>query len=144
MSERLVNQFQTELRRRGLDLPGSLKISSLGDLLWPPCGDINYIFTRDADPAFTVTGYSRWVAMNDDDEIRYFAGPIPEGVPPWWWSGEAPARVAAVKAETDWGELAILGSVADAVTFTVSYLGGDRFSDIGVVRIKPGPAARVR
>ena len=127
-----------------LPISGSLgTCGPFADLLWPPCGDRDYVLARtDADPAFTLTGYSRWVALGRIlDEIRFYAGPIPEGAPRWWWSGEDPSRVAAVEAEENGCELAIFESVADAVTFTVSYLGGVGFCDIAVVRITPTHAA---
>jgi hypothetical protein len=44
------------------------------------------------------------------------------------WSGEDPVRIAAVKAESNEWERAILASVADAVTFAVRYLGAVGFA----------------
>jgi hypothetical protein len=103
-----------------------------GDLLWPPFGDIDDLVWHNEDPAFTLTGHSRWVARGRIlDEIRFYAAPIP---------GDAPSRVAAVRAEPNRFELGILESVVDAVTFTVTYLDGVDLRDIDVVRVKPASA----
>jgi hypothetical protein len=91
-----------------------------------------------ADPAFTITGDTRYVALAwIIDEIRFFAGRIEPGTPRWWWSGERSDQVAAINAESEDYELAIFESVSDAVTFTLAYLGGSSLHDISVVRIKP-------
>ncbi len=139
---RLVDAFQTELRERGLVIPGVLaECGTFGDLLWPPCGDRAYVASRaTADPAFTLTGYSRLVALARVlDEIRFYAAAIPQGATDWWWSGEEPQRVAAVRTESDRYELAIFKTLPDAVTFTVRYLGGAVLAEIDVVRITPTP-----
>jgi hypothetical protein len=144
LSGRLVDEFEVELARRSLAVPGELEICGVfGDLLWPPCGNRDWHSRVDVDPAFTLTGYSRWVALaRIDNEIRFYAAPLPEGFGPWWWSGEDPARVAAVKAEPDVCELASFGTIGDAVSFAVAYLRGVSFERIDVVRIRPGkPAA---
>ena len=97
-----------------------------------------------ADPAFTITAYTRYVALaRVVDEIRFFAAPIPVGAPSWWWNDQFPDRVRAVTAEPDIHEMAILETVADAVRFTLRYLAGTSLDAIDVVRIRP-TAARYR
>lgn len=84
-----------------------------------------------------MDGYSRWVVFQRVvGEIRFYAAPLPEGAQAWWWSGEGPDRVAAVKAEPYESELDVLRSVADAVTLAVEYLGGKPLRDIAVARIR--------
>ena len=57
-------------------------------------------------------------------EIRYYAAALPPGAgDTWYWSGTDPERKAAVDAERDYYELAILTSVADAVRLTIEYSG---------------------
>ena len=121
-------------------MPGELlEVGLFGDLAWPPSGDSEYMLSRvSADPAFTITGYTRTVALaRIIDEIRFFAGRIEPGTPSWWWSGERSDQVAAINAESEKHELAIFESVDDAVTFAVAYLGGAELHDIGVIRITP-------
>lgn len=90
-----------------------------------------------------MTGYSRWVVFaRVRGQIRCYAAPIP-------WGGDTcastrdPARLAAIEAEdSDYGdtilrELAILPSVADAVTLTAEYLGGTPLRDVRVPRLPP-------
>lgn len=137
---RLLDEFQLELQAQGLATPGEIEICLLfGDLVWRPCGDASDLFERaKADPAFKITAYTRYVALARlVGEIRYFAAPIPVGAPSWWWNGQDPGRVAAVKAEPDIHEMAILQSVTDAVRFTRSYLTGTPLDAIDVVRIRP-------
>jgi len=135
-----VDEFKIELQTRGVSMPGELLECGLfEDLMWSPCGDSDYVISHHTmDPAFTITAYTRWVALARIlDEIRFYAAPIPEGAPSWWWSGEDPDRVAAVRAEADEYEIAIFNSVSEAVTFTLSYLAGAPFGAIEVVRIAP-------
>ena len=121
-------------------MPGEVQdVGLFADLAWPPCGDSEYVLSRrTADPAFTITGYTRYVALACIiDEIRFFAGRIEPGTPSWWWSGERPDQVAAINAESEDYELAVLESVSDAVTFTLAYLGGTALRDIDVIRVRP-------
>jgi hypothetical protein len=127
-------------------MPGELKECGIFcDLLWSPCGDGEHVTSRATeDPAFTVTGYTRWVALACMlDEIRFYAACLSPGSASWCWTGEQPNRVAAIEAESEDSELAVFESVADAVTFSVNYLGGAALRDIDVVRIKP-PFARYK
>jgi hypothetical protein len=143
MGQRLVDEFQAELARRGLPLPGSLQLHGLfGDLLWKPQPDRNLILSLgESDPAFSLTGYSRWIALaRIDNEVRIYAAPLPEGAPSWWWTGEDPARRAAVEAEPRDIELAIVDTVGDAVSFAVAYLGGTDLGRIDVARVRPSGA----
>jgi hypothetical protein len=140
MTSRLVDEFRAELRRRDAPLPGTLEICGVFcDLLWEPCGRGDLLARTEREPAFVLTAYARFLALaRVFGEIRYYAAPIPEGAPSWWWSGEDPARVDAVKAEQQPGhELGILHDVADAVTFAIEYLGGSSFRTIQVRRSGP-------
>jgi hypothetical protein len=146
---RLVDEFRADALARGLAVPGEVGVSvTFADLEWEPFGAEgesldDTLAARERDPAFTVTGYSRWVAFaRIRGEIRYWAAPIPEGAPAWWWTGEDPARRAAVEAEPEQCELAVLGSVADAVTLTAEYLGGAPLGEIRVARTPPPWATR--
>jgi hypothetical protein len=137
---RLLDRFQAELDRRGEPMPGELEdVGVFADLMWPPCGDSEYAMSRlIEDPAFTITGYTRYVALACVfDEVRFFAAPIEPGSPDWWWSGERSEQAAAIDAESDEHEMAIFGSVNDAVTFVLAYLGGTSLRDVDVPRIKP-------
>jgi hypothetical protein len=139
---RLLDEFQAELARHGLGMPGELReIGLCLDVFWPPCGDGQYVMSRvTIDPSFIIIGHTRYVAMSWVlDEIRFLATRITPGEPPWWWTGEDPARVAAVNADEDELEMGIFESIADAVAFTVSYLGGTRLADVRVQRIRPTP-----
>jgi hypothetical protein len=90
------------------------------------------------DPAFKVTGYSRWVVFaRVRDEIRYYAAGLPVGGSTLSGPGVDLARVAAADAEPDYCELAILASVADAVTLTCEYLGGTPLREVQVPRLPP-------
>lgn len=143
---RLVDEFRAEALARGVALPADPEESLVfGDLEWEPNGADSEDFwpARERDPAFTVTGWSRWVAFARIlGEIRFYAAPIPAGAPPWYRTGEDPARTAAVDAEPDESELAVLSTVADAVTLTVEYLGGTPLRDVGVPRTPPPWIAR--
>jgi hypothetical protein len=136
-----IDEFRAELKSRELSLPGELEeAGGFCDLAWrPPSGkrfDVGHYITE--DPAIVVIGYSRWVAFwRIEGEIRYYAARNPPGAQPWYWSGENPARVAAVDAESDYYEIAILRSVQDAVLLTTEYLSGKSLADIEVTRIKP-------
>lgn len=139
----LLDEFNLELRARGLAAPGQIEMCGwFGDLMWTPCGDLDYVKSLPkVDPAFTITSYARYVALaRIVDEIRFFAARIAPGVPPWWWSGEDPDRVTAVQAESPHHEMAILESVADAVRFTHSYLSGTSLAAVDVVRVRPSIA----
>jgi hypothetical protein len=93
---------------------------------------------RTEDPAFVVIGYSRWVAFwRIENEIRYYAAPLPAGAQAWYWNGEDPNRVAAVDAEIDESEIGILPTVEDVVLLTMEYLSGRRLAEIPVARSKP-------
>ena len=143
MSEtRLLDRFRAELHSRDVPIPGELiHCGVYPDLMWPPCGDAEYFMSRvTEDPAFRVMGYTRFVMLGwVIDEIRFYASRIEAGDVPWWFSGEDSARVAACEAEADEHELAIFETMGDAVTFTISYLGGVPLKDIAVPRIKPTP-----
>jgi hypothetical protein len=143
---RLLDEFHWELQAQGIAAPGKIEICvTFGDLMWPPCGEAggmrDMLERAKADPAFTITAYTRYVALaRVVDEIRFFAAPIAAGAPSWWWNGQAPDRVAAVKAEPDIHEMAILKRVTDAVRFTQRYLAGTSLDAIDVVRIRPTAA----
>jgi hypothetical protein len=137
---RLVDEFRAEIRARGVEIPGKLEvIASFADFEWDEGLTADEAIARsERDPAFSVTGYSRWVVFaRMEGEIRYYAASIPAGAPAWYWSGEDPARVAAVDAESDYVELAILPSVADAATLAIKYLSGRPLQEIGFPRIPP-------
>ena len=138
---RLIDEFRAEALARGIAIRGEVEECGMfGDLEWPPNGaDTGEMWPRcERDPAFTVTGYSRWLAFaRICGEIRYYAAPFPGGTRDWWWDGSDPARVAAVEAEPDESEMAILASVADAVTLTAAYLDGAALREIGVPRTRP-------
>lgn len=109
---RLLDEFQLELQAQGIATLGEIKPCGVfGDLVWSPYGDIRNLSERaGTDPAFTITAYTRYVALARlVGEIRFFAAPIAEGAPSWWWNGQDPDRVAAVKSEPDTHEMAILG-----------------------------------
>jgi len=139
----LLDEFNLELRVRGMAAPGKIDICGcFGDLMWTPHGDLDHVKSLPmVDPAFTITSYTRYVALaRIVDEIRFFATRIEPGAPSWWWSGEDPDRVTAVQAESPHYEMAILESVADAVRFTHSFLSGTSLAAIDVVRVRPSIA----
>ena len=142
---RLIDEFRAEALARGIPIRGEVEEAGIfGDLEWPPNGaDTGEMWARcEHDPAFTITGYSRWLAFaRICGEIRYYAASFPEGTREWWWDGSDPARIAAIEAESDHCELAILTSVADAVTLTYKYLGGTPLQEIAVPRTRPTFAA---
>jgi hypothetical protein len=114
---------------------------TFADLEWRPNGDgpDDFIQRWERDPAFTVKGYTRWVAFaRICGEIRVYAGPLPQGAWPWYWSGEDPERAAAVDAEPESSEMGVLMSVEDAVKLTFEYLGGTPLEEIGVSRRRLG------
>lgn len=83
-----------------------------------------------------VTSYTRYVAIARVlDEIRFFASRFDVGEV----VGADPERVAAVERDTDEHEMAIFETISDAVTFTLSYLGGTPLRDVPVRRIRPTP-----
>lgn len=87
------------------------------------------------DPAFTIVGHTRYVALARIlDEIRFFAGRVEPLTPPWW-SGSA--RAAEVSAESEEHELAIFETIGDAVLFSVRYLSGTALREIEIPRTKP-------
>jgi hypothetical protein len=134
---RLLDEFHLELQAQRIAMPGEIEICGMfGDLMWSPLGEPGGVFERaKADPAFLVRGYTRYVALaRIVDEMRFFAGRIPPGAPPWWWSGQDPARVAAVEAEPDCYEMGVLARVADVVRFTHSYLTGTVLEAVDVIR----------
>jgi hypothetical protein len=68
MSERrrLLDEFHLELQAQGIATPGEIKIVVMfGDLMWGPIGEPpRGMFERaQADPAFQVTSYTRYVAL---------------------------------------------------------------------------------
>ena len=135
---KLVDEFSLEWNRTEAAKACVIDVHGVfGDLLWPPGGDsAEDVFARaEADPAFTITAFSRWVALaRIFDEIRFYAAPIPEGATPWWWTGERPARVDAIKAEPDEYELGSFATVSNAVAFTSAYLTGSRLHAIATER----------
>ena len=137
---RLIDEFASEVRARGLPDLGKVETCGLfGDLCWRPHGDADYLWSRRAkDPAFTIEGYARMIALARIlDDIRYYAAPIVEGAPSWWWSGADPDRVAAVRAEPYEYELGRFSTIADAVRFAHSYLAGVPFGSLDVPRWRP-------
>jgi len=135
---RLVDEFRAEVSVRGCRLPGELEeCGCFGDLMWSPNGGgFDLLRRMEEDPAFEVVGYSRWVAFaRICNEVRFYAGPLPQGAWDWYWSGEYPERVAALDAEPDVNELGVLPSPTAAVTFAVEYLGGTPLKEIDVRRI---------
>lgn len=135
MSTRLVDEFQSELERRGMALPGELTIDGIfGDFLWPPCGTRAEILDRhENDPGFTITGYSRWFVLERVvGEIRYYAASL-AGVG-FELTCDDVRRVAAIRAEPDQSELGVFSGIADAVSFMSSYLAGIPLDRIEVFR----------
>ena len=137
-SVRLVDEFLAVADRLGLHIAG--EISECGmfvDLQWKPHGfcleDISARTAR--DPAFTVTGWTRWLAFaRICNHIRYYAAPLPIGAASWHESDAE--RRAAIEAEPNESELGILPSVANAVALTLEYLAGVPFALIKASRIK--------
>jgi hypothetical protein len=73
---RLLDEFDLELRVRGLAAPGTIEVCGVfGDLMWRPCrGDLRSLHM---DPAFMIISYTRHVAVaRVVDEIRFFAARI--------------------------------------------------------------------
>lgn len=138
---RLMDEFRAEALARGAALPAEPEACLVfGDLEWEPNGGGTEEFwaARERDPAFTVTGYSRWVALARIlGEIRFYAAPIPAGAPAWYRSGEDAARAVAVDAEPDESELAVLPGVSEAVTLTLDYLAGTPLRAVRVPRTPP-------
>jgi hypothetical protein len=138
---RLIDEFRAEALARGIAIRGEVEECGMfGDLEWPPNGaDTGEMWARcERDPAFTITGYSRWLAFaRICGEIRYYAAVLPVGGMTLSGSGVDLARVAAADAESDDSELAILASVGDAVTLTVEYFDGKPLREIGVPRTRP-------
>jgi hypothetical protein len=109
-----------------------------GDLLWPPYGSREELL---ADPAFVVTGYTRYAAFERIvGEIRYFAAPIVGGAPSWWRDPDHAARAAAVLAEPDEWEMGRIATVGEAAAFTTSYLACTPLDRIVVSRAVKGPS----
>jgi hypothetical protein len=139
----LLYEFEAELARRAIPPPGSCEICFVfGDLMWPSSGSDSLSRAEEApdfsrfeeDPAFTLTAYSRWMALaRINGEIRFYAAPLPKEAPA---IGKDPARRAAAEAEPPGFDLAIFGTVSDAVSFAVAYLGGAPLGTIEVARIK--------
>jgi hypothetical protein len=137
-SPRLIDRFREELAQRGVEAPGEVRECGMFlDIYWPPCGDAEYLMSRvKVDPSFTIKGYTRYVAIARVlDEIRFFAARIDVGEV----AGADRERVSAVERETDEHEMAIFETISDAVTFTLSYLGGASLRDVPVRRIRPTP-----
>jgi hypothetical protein len=138
---RLVDELRAEAASRGLALPEAREVGAFADLDWTPGeSTVEAIVERSGrDPDFSMDGFTRWVVFGRvSGQIRYYAAPIPEGAPDWWWSSEGVARVAATLAEPDEYELGALSSVADAVTLAFEYLGGRPFAEIRVPRTLHG------
>lgn len=134
---RLVDEFQAEVASRGVPCPGELALTAFSDFDWTPEErTVEAIIERtEREPDFTIHGFTRWVVFaRVSGQVRYYAAPIPEGGPGWWWSPESAARVAATLAEPEVSELGALSSVADAVTLACEYLGGRPFGEISVPR----------
>ena len=88
------------------------------------------------DPTLIITGYSRWVVFSRVlGEIRYYAASLPVGGDSWVRA--SPERRAAIDAESEYAELAVLPTVADAVTLAAGYLGGKPLREIDVPRPPP-------
>jgi hypothetical protein len=133
---RLLDEFHLELQAQGIATPGEIEICGMfGDLMSGPLGGPGVFERAQADPAFQVTSYTRYVVLaRIVDEIRFFAARIPPGTRPWWWSGQDPARVAAVEAEPDCYEMGVLAGIADAIRFMHSYLTGTALEAVDLVR----------
>lgn len=141
---RLVDEFRAEVLARGVEIPGEVEEcwGGFADLNWdhdvdgPTIDELEEHWN--SDPAVEIKGYSRWVVFERiRGEIRYYAAPLPFAAIYRNRTDVDPARVAAIDAEPEVAELAILPSVADAVTLASEYLGGRPLKEISVPRIAP-------
>ena len=138
-SGKFIDEFRAEIIARGFSLPGKLENVGACGLSWPLPSGANLDFRHyvPKDPAIAVVGYSRYVIFwRIEGEIRYEAGPLPQGAEPWYFSGEDPKRIAAANAESKYREIGILNSVEDAVELTIEYLNGKALVDILAARTK--------
>jgi hypothetical protein len=138
---RLMDEFRAEAVAGGVEIPGELSRDVRGSDLRRPSieSDLRGLFDpSEPDSPYEVRGYSRcMVFQRRFGTIHYHAAPILAGAPPWWETGEDPARVAAVEAENEEdGEHGTLASVADAVALAAAYLGGAPLEEISVPRQK--------
>ena len=136
-SGKFIDEFRAEIIARGFSLPGKLeKVGGCG-LPLPTGANLGFGHYVREDPAIVVVGYSRYVIFwRIEGEIRYEAGPLPQGAEPWYFSGEDPKRIAAANAESKYREIGILNSVEDAVELTIEYLNGKALVDIPAARTK--------
>lgn len=147
---RLLDEFRTEWSQ-GSSAPSAelRECCVFVDLMWTPLGHEDaeasdpraraeaFDARAKADPAFTVEGYSRYLALaRICQEIRYYAGPhlVYADV----WSRADPQRREVIRLEEDKHEIGILPTVMDAVRFTEQYLVGRALREIDVAR-KPPP-----
>ncbi|HEX6747207.1 MAG TPA: hypothetical protein VF092_07890 [Longimicrobium sp.] len=137
---RLVDEFRAEAERRGVAIDGQLEesIGGFADLEWSAEEEgVEGMMARlERDPTIIITGHTRWVVFSRIlGEIRYYAAPLPVGGDRWVRA--SPERKAAIESESEYAELAILPTVADAVTLAAGYLAGKPLREIGVPRITP-------
>jgi len=141
LRDRVFSRLIDEFRSSFSGVQGqSVEIEEVGaflDLIWPPCGNTPVVIERSMnDPAFEVSGYSRYVAFaRVFGEIRFYASPIEPFTRDWYRTDKE--RTRAVDDEPDATEIGILRSVADAVAITESYIAGSSFGTIDVPRYAP-------
>jgi hypothetical protein len=123
---RLVDQFRAASASCHQILAARLEVVGMfADLYWSAPGGLDLLAYCLAEPAFTIAGYSRWVAFQRlNEEIRYYAAALPAHTDVTKDAERDPARLAAIAAEADYSELGICPTVDDAVSFTEAYLSG--------------------
>lgn len=139
---RFVDELQWELARRTLVVTAAVETSAVfGDFCWAPMPSPCHPRVLYADPVAVFTAFTRFAAVGRYlDQIRMSAGPLLEGAYPWWWDGSQPARRAAIEAEPEERQIAILESVADAATVVHGYLGGASLRELmAIVPMRRGP-----
>jgi hypothetical protein len=132
----LVDELKWFFEKRGAALPGKIRVcGSFADLIWDAQG-FQHALSSDSDPAFTVVGYTRWLAfVRIGAEIRYFAGPLPrDRLCDWYREDPDEARFEAVGLEAHVQERGRLNSVDAAGALAESYLAGTSLKDIPVER----------
>lgn len=134
---RLMDEFERHFEARSRELPGALtNIGSFADLMWGLASAARFFEQMDTDPAFLVTGYTRYLAFaRINAEIRYYAGPLVDSKMSFWYQ-ESPddARLAAVREELDVAEIGIVKSVEAAGALAEQYLAGSPLHAIAVER----------
>lgn len=119
---KLSEEFDAVLQSLGKRVTG-LKRERLvfADLIWDSMSSREVLALAHNDPAFTVEGESRLVALHRvGSEIRYWAGPL--------------MSLLREHGSDPWEEMGILGCVEDAVCLVEEYLSGHKLEDIAVKR----------